>query len=389
MSDPAPFFDIGFASLNHHGEELCGDQVKIARTSKRSIVVVADGLGSGVKACILARLTAEIILNMVKAGATTAEVMDTVIGTLPVDKEHQVAYAAFTLLELIHSDGSFRVISFDSPAPLLLVGGRPASLERHGRSVRGRTLLFSKGRLRTGDVLGLLTDGVPHAGVGEFHNLRWNRESIGRYLEQTVKFHASGAERAAQRVIRKTKDLYGGKPGDDATFLAVVPRAARSLMVLTGPAVDRDFDEEYTARLMNFPGRKVVCGGTTSDIVGAHLGVLVQGEPGSGREGIPPIGRLPGIDLVTEGIMTFAATLRLLDESQGVLERVPGDRNGAALLTRELLQADSMSFLVGEQMNPYFQNPLLPRGVSIRRNLVIQLIDKLKGYRKEVTVEWC
>ena len=87
--------------------------------------------------------------------------------------------------------------------------------------------------------------------------------------------------------------------------------------------------------------------------------------------------------------MTLAATLRMLDESKGVLERVPGDRNGAALLTRELLQADSVSFLVGEQMNPYFQNPLLPRGVSIRRNLVIQLIDKLKGYRKEVTVEWC
>ncbi len=389
MSEPAPFFDIGFASLNHHGEELCGDQVRVAKSPTRSIVVLADGIGSGVKASILATLTAGIILRMIEAGATTRDVMDTVIGTLPVDPEHGVAYAAFTLLEVFHGDGSFRVISFDSPAPLLLAGGRPASLERHGRTVRGRTLLFSKGRLGIGDVLGLLTDGVPHAGKGALHNFGWDRANITRFLEKTVKFHASGAERAARRVIRETKRLYGGRPTDDATFVAVMPRAPRSLMLVTGPAVDRDFDEEFTARLMRFPGRKVICGGTTGDIIGAHLEMLVRSEPGTGREGIPPIGRLPGIDLVTEGIMTLAATLRLLDESGGRIEKLPGDRNGAALLARELLQADTVSLLVGEQVNPFYQNPQLPRSVSIRRNLVMQLIDRLESYRKEVSVEWC
>ncbi|MCH7228862.1 SpoIIE family protein phosphatase [Haloferula sp. A504] len=389
MSKPDPFFDIEFACLNHHGEELCGDQVRIARTDRRSIVVLADGLGSGVKANILACLTAEIIVRMSLAGATAADVMDTVIGTLPADRTLGVAYSAFTLLDLIHADGSFRVISFEAPAPLLLRQGRVASLERYGREVRGRTLLFSKGRLELGDFLGLLSDGVLHAGVGELHNFGWDRAGIGRFIEETLKFHASSAGRAANRVIRETNLLYGGRPGDDATFVGVLPRAPRALMVVTGPAVDRDDDESCTDRLMAFPGRKVVCGGTTSDIIGAHLGVLVVSEPNSGRDGIPPIGRLPGIDLVTEGIMTMAATLRLLDEADGSLERLPGDRNGAALLARELLQADSVSFLVGEQVNPYYQNPQLPRSVSIRRNLVVQLIDRLKAYRKEVTVEWC
>ena len=142
-------------------------------------------------------------------------------------------------------------------------------------------------------------------------------------------------------------------------------------------------------RVLHFEGRKVVCGGTTGNIVANHLGETVDLDLTTLREDVPPIGSLPHIDLMTEGILTLARTLRLLKESHGDASRVMLDRNGASLFARELLRADSIQFLAGEQVNPYYQNPLLPRNISIRHNLIEQIAEVLTGFQKTVEIEWC
>ena len=57
--------DIGYKSINHFGEELCGDHVDVVEQSDdSSVIVLADGLGSGVKASSLSTLTSKIISTM-------------------------------------------------------------------------------------------------------------------------------------------------------------------------------------------------------------------------------------------------------------------------------------------------------------------------------------
>ncbi|MBI5425589.1 MAG: SpoIIE family protein phosphatase [Opitutae bacterium] len=383
-----PYYDTAASSLNHHGEELCGDQVKILRTPEKLLIVLSDGLGSGVKANILARLTSEILVTMVRAGAPLADVLETVIGTLPTCKVREIAYAAFVVLEVDLANGRFQVINFDCPAPFLIRDGELVELPMRTESICGRTLHFSAGTLQLGDFFGVISDGVMYAGLGTLMNFGWGRVQIADFLVRSLRERPAAATTVVREVIEKTGELYGGEPGDDASLVGLLVREPSRLMVFTGPPTDPASDAPAVDRLIAFNGRKAVCGGTTGNIVGQHLGHLVRIDTTTLREDVPPIGILPEIDLVTEGVLTLAKTLRLLKSSGGDRHQLPPDRHGATLLAQELLAADEIHILAGEQVNPYYQNPLLPRNISIRHNLVEQIVETLTACHKHVTIEW-
>jgi hypothetical protein len=383
------YFDIYSASLNHQGEELCGDQVKVVRTPDKTLVVLSDGLGSGVKANILARLTAEILVTMLRENVPLKDVLETVVGTLPTCKVRQIAYAAFVVVQIEQATGRFQLINFDCPPPFLLRAGKLVRIESHVETILGRELHLGTGTLERGDFLGIISDGVLYAGMGVTMNFGWGWEQIGDYLEQIASSRPASASAVVRRMLEKTNSLYSGQPGDDATLAGVLAREPNRLMVFTGPPTDKNLDEQCVERLLHFEGRKVVCGGTTGNIVANHLGETVDLDLTTLREDVPPIGSLPHIDLMTEGILTLARTLRLLKESHGDASKVILDRNGATLFARELLRADSIFFLAGEQVNPYYQNPLLPRNISIRHNLIEQIAEVLTGFQKTVNIEWC
>lgn len=389
MSERPRFYEILPQSLNRHGEELCGDQVKVLRLPGRTLVVLSDGLGSGVKASILARLTTEIIVKMIREEAALQDVVETVVGTLPMCRVRKIAYATFVLLEIDNTSGRFKLVNFDAPVPLYLQDGRAVELPRARLTVEGRVLEVTEGELREGDFLGLMSDGVLYAGMGVTMNFGWGREQVAGCLESAARRNPGSAEPLVRAVMQETRRLYGGQPGDDATFVGVLARRPSRLLVFTGPPLDPTRDEAVVSRVLEFDGRKAVCGGTTGNIVAAHLGEGVQVDLSTVREELPPIGYLSGVDLVTEGILTLTRTTELLCECAGDPRRLPPDRNGAVLLARELLRADSIHILAGEKVNPWYQNPLLPKSVSIRRHLLDRLSELLNAIHKQVTVEWC
>lgn len=380
--------DIFQSQFNKQGEELCGDTVRVRRTEARTIVVLSDGLGSGVKANILATLTAEIIVNMLAADAPMEEVVRTVLGTLPVCKVRQLAYATFTVVAIENATGHFQVMNFDNPRVIWLRRRKLQVPERQTRKILDREVATLQGTLEDDDFLGLLSDGTLHAGLGLTMNLGWGWDNVARFVEELATRWEGDARGIVRRVMGKVADLYEGRVGDDATFVGISARPLRSAVVFTGPPVSREDDSRMARRVLEFAGRRIICGGTTGNIVARYLDEEPDVVIETMRPDVPPIAKLREIDLLTEGIITMSKAMDLL---RGALADRPiePDGSGSHLLAAELLRADDLHFIVGQTVNDYYQNPTLPAGISLRRGLVKDLIDVLKAAGKEVTVEYC
>ena len=129
--------DIGYRSINHFGEKLCGDHIDIVEQNDDSkVIVLADGMGSGVKASILSTLTSKIISTMMAEGLPIEECVKTIAATLPVCSVREVAYSTFTIIRIINSE-SVEIIQYDNPKVLFpahravyKIPGRTA--HRHG-----------------------------------------------------------------------------------------------------------------------------------------------------------------------------------------------------------------------------------------------------------------
>ncbi|MGD1714454.1 SpoIIE family protein phosphatase [Dapis sp. BLCC M172] len=384
------FLDIYNLSLNKKGEELCGDQVKFRKAENKNIVVLSDGLGSGVKANILATLTTEILINMLNTeDISLEEVIETVIGTLPICQVRKIAYATFTVIQINPKNNKFLVINFDNPPVFYLKKGKLIKLEARTEKILDKKITFSQGKLEKGDFLGAISDGVLYAGLGVSLNFGWGWDNIAKHIEGLFINHTHTARNIVQNVIKKTHNLYGGKIGDDASFVGIYVRKRNPVMIFTGPPLDENRDFEYVEKLLDFRGRRVVCGGTTGNIVASFLGETIEMDVTTMTKEMPPIGKLSGIDLVTEGILTISKCTEILQKCHCDIGRLPSDKNGAVMLAKEILEADSILFLVGQKINEFYQNPLLPKNISIRRNLIEDLVQYLREKQKEANIEYC
>lgn len=383
------FFDIYNLSLNKTQEELCGDKVKFTKTNKKTTIVLSDGLGSGVKANILATLTTEILIKMLNADIPLEEVIKTVIGTLPICKVRKIAYATFTIIQINHNTNYFQIINFDNPPIFYFKKGINHKLETKIERILDKKITFSEGYLERGDFIGAISDGVQYAGLGVLLNFGWGWDSIAKYIENSFLLQTKTARNIVQKVIEQTHSLYQGKIGDDATFVGIYVRKINPLMIFTGPPLDPSQDEYYVDKLLKFQGKKVICGGTTGNIVAGFLAETVEIDISTMTKELPPIGKLSEIDLVTEGILTISKAFEILKKCNCDISRLPSGKNGAILLANEILSADSILFLVGQQINEFYQNPLLPKNISIRRSLVEELVKILRDKQKEITLEYC
>jgi hypothetical protein len=401
---PETFVEVGFYQTKKHGEGAAGDVFLSQKAEDgRIISVLSDGLGSGIKAGVLATLTATMAMKFVAEEIPIRRAASIIMKTLPVCKERGISYATFTIVDIDNSD-AVRIIEYDNP-PYMLVRDRtliePMKTEieakRGSRSSGGRKsaaplqnalLHYSEFAARPGDRLVFFSDGVPQSGMGTVAKpLGWGNPATQSYVLRAVEEKATVSARELARGIVKeaeANDAYTAK--DDITCGVVYFRRPRRLLVMTGPSVDHDRDREMAETFSSFPGRKVVCGGTTATILSRELDVDVRVSLADLDPTMPPASRMEGADLVTEGIITLGKAAELL-ESGGVADR--GKPNPATRLVELFLDSDQIDFVVGTKINEAHQDPSMPAELEIRRNIVKRVAALLKAkYLKETRIRF-
>lgn len=233
-----------------------------------------------------------------------------------------------------------------------------------------------------GDVLVTVSDGVIHAGIGGVLNLGWRWEEVAGYLEKLVNLNPD-AQTLSKWLITACDQLYACQPGDDTTALVFKIRTPRTLTVAVGPPQNKEDDAKIVEMLREEIGTKVVCGGTTGSIVARELGAEIKVNLKDLDPEIPPYGRLRGVDLVTEGIITLSKTLEALKKTEEPTESLTQE-NAVTMLSKFFLESDNIKFLVGKAINPAHQNPDLPLNLALKMQVVKEIAETLEQRGKNV-----
>ena len=386
------FVDIECAQTKKYCEDAYGDCFLCRKIpgEERTIAVLSDGLGSGIKANILSNMTAHMALKFIASDSDMTGAIKIMMEALPVCKVRKVSYATFTIVDYREGDKA-RIIEMDNPKLIHMRGDKSLEISR-------RKLVSSQGNIRKiymsetdiipGDRLVFGSDGVTQAGLGTpFFPLGWREDGFVEHVEYTVKNHPHiSAHALANNVLHAALKLEENQQAyDDISCAVMYFRTPRKTVVVSGPPYDKVNDSRYAEIFDNFPGRKIICGGTTCNIISRELGREVETDLRSGGNGIPPLGIMEGVDLITEGIITLTSVAQFLET-----ESIPDEKkNPAVLLAKILLDSDMIDFIIGTKVNEAHQDPLLPHDLELRRSIIKRISNALeKNYLKKVNTDY-
>lgn len=385
MEEKIAYVDVAVHALNKKGEELCGDQVDVFKSEEDTFFVMADGLGSGVKANILATLTVKIAMTMLRNGESLEETIDTIMNTLPVCSVRKVAYSTFCMIH-IKKDGHCRIIEYQNPPVFLYKGGKIQPYDSCKEVYGDKEVLVSEFQLELGDYLTVVSDGAIHAGVGQMLNHGWEWEHIAEFLDRQ---HPKSAEHITKCLIETCNSLYDGRPGDDTTVATIMLKNPQITRIFSGPPENKEKDRQVALSFMEGRSTKVVCGGTAANILSRELKVELRTEMDYYDPSVPPIAHIKGLELVTEGVLTLKKVSEKLScYVDGQI--IPFEHKDAATLLSDLLINDSthIEFWIGKAINPAHQNPDFPFELSIKLHVLEKIIGHLKQMGKIVTIKY-
>ena len=382
--------DAAWRSLFHYGEELCGDRVMIKRNEDSFVMVLADGLGSGVKANILSTLTSTIISEMIFEGLPLYEAVETIAATLPVCSEREVAYSTFTILQVDYS-GKARLAQYDNPIAVFIRRNQVMDYEKKEVMISGKKIYESEFMLEPDDHILFFSDGILYADTEMKLNYDWGQSDVEAFLGAAIT-DEDPARECARILLAMVNSLYDGKPSDDCTVAAARIIPATETIVMAGPPKNKENDAKVLSRLMKASGRRIVCGGTTSQIVARYLQTDVVPDTDTPMSDVPPKAFIKGIDLVTEGLITMQKVSLLLRHSCKDPEfyedlLLSKEEDGATLLVKALADSSAVTFLLGLSDNAGHHNLGSDVSLEAKKLVVREIASCLEELGKIVSIE--
>ncbi|HSW64465.1 MAG TPA: SpoIIE family protein phosphatase [Dissulfurispiraceae bacterium] len=355
----------------------------------RVVSVLADGLGSGVKASVLATLTATMALKYTASSKDVRTSAEIIMNTLPICSVRKISYSTFTVVD-IDSTGRTRIIEHGNPPFIFFRDGAEVTVDKQEvllKKWNDRIILFSEFDVRLGDRIVFFSDGVSQAGMGSPGTpLGWG-DGVKPFIERSLGIEKDiSAHMLARRIVRRAVQMDGRGALDDVTCSVIYFRKPRQMLLVTGPPFARDRDADLARLIDTFPGKRVISGGTTANIIARNLDREIETNMDFCAPGVPPGASMDGADLITEGTLTLNRVAGML-ESGALPEDDPKDP--ASTLFSMMLDSDIVYCIVGTRINEAHQDPNIPVELDLRRNIIRRIIEQLeKQHCKETHVKF-
>ncbi len=388
------YVEVGYQQKNHGKERICGDVFVSQRIKEESriVTVLSDGMGHGVKANILATLTATMALNFTREHKDVARIAEIIMNTLPVCSQRKISYSTFTAVDIEMSAGT-SILEYDNPGTFLMRGSKPLEAEwtcliLSSERNKGKEIKSCHLQPRKEDRIIFCSDGITQSGMGSRkYPFGWGWENVQEFIVRLIEMDPEiSAQKLASKIINAAfkNDNYNAQ--DDTSCAVLYFREPRKLLLCSGPPFDQENDGKLASIVTDYKGRKILSGGTTGDIVARELGLKIKDTFEFSDPDLPPVSYMEGIDLVTEGILTLSKVSKILNEYTPNF--VPG-KGPADQIVRLLLESDEIKIIIGTKINVAHQDPNLPVELEIRRTVLKRIARKLEEkFLKEVIVEY-
>ena len=417
--------DIDYQQIYKHGQRIGGDVFLLDRSEGSNIITatLSDGLGSGVKANVLASLTTHMANKLSFSPIDLDHSAEIIMDTLPIDKEKGISYATFTIAKIVFSsDKSFikvGLIEYDNPDSLRFSYSEPVSWDKKStilnrkNAVKREVVFSSEFDMKEGDRLIFFSDGIAQSGVGlgelptasrkpavygakasmpHRKNISgvgvmgWGEENVRKFVSDVISKQPEISSRMlAREIVTQAYKFDKYKANDDITCVVVYVRKPRRTLIVTGAPRSRESDRRLGEIIRNYKGNVIVCGGTTAKIVARELGKDVKADrTPSGN--LPPASIIEGVDLVTEGMLTLSAVSERLSKKT-LLKNMPEDP--AKRIIKLLRETDQVEFVVGTKINDDTDDPTTAAKIGVRFPLIETISRALRhNYLKEVEIRY-
>ena len=388
------YIEVNSQHRNYDGEKICGDVFlyRYIKEEERVIAVLSDGMGHGVKANILATLTATMALNFTREHKEVDRIAEIIMNTLPVCSDRKISYSTFTIVD-IESSGRTNILEYDNPSTIILrrnqifdPSWKKVVLDKGknaGKVLRTCTFTPSKE-----DRIVFCSDGVSQSGMGgEAYPFGWGRDDVATYASTLVNSEASiSAIMLSGKIVTMAHKNDNYKAKDDISCATIYFREPRKLLICTGPPYEKEKDGDLATKVQEYVGKVILCGGTTADIVARQLNKSIVDELVFEDPELPPESFIDGIDLVTEGILTLQKVNEILKSYNNStrLGKGPADK-----IVKLIMESDEIHFIIGTRINIAHQDPNLPVDLEIRRTVVKRIARLLEEkWLKKVSFEY-
>lgn len=388
------FVEVDYSQKYKDHERVGGDSFlsRKIKEENRVISVLSDGLGSGVKANVLSTLTASMALNYVTNHMDIVKAAKIIMKTLPVCKVRKISYSTFTIVD-VEKNNHVRIVEYDNPPFLLIRQGKMIDLPKATSMLSRRKAKLDELKqvefdAEMGDRIVLFSDGVSQSGMGtRSFPLGWSEPSIRDYVCEIISRDPDiSARDLSRRIVEKAYINNEDAAWDDITCGVINIRKPRELLVMTGPPINPERDKDMAVIFNEFTGSKILCGGTTANIISRELSRPIKVDLSFINPSVPPISHMEGATLITEGTITLGKVVELLESGKNP-DTLP--KNGAVMMVQQLLNHDRIHFYVGTKINDAHQDPNVPVELEIRRNIIKRIVQSLETHHlKETTLQF-